>query len=546
MKKLIFAVIPLALQLTCYADSIDSVVQDRISNVITVAGSYDKKDIYKPKFSLKISDEDGNITALTQENSAAEPGKFSFCVEMEAKSGQYNVTVNSNVFDSEQTAVFTYYNPQESLAALEEINAIDDTDKFCRAIEEKMEILGLDGTLTENLKRKNTVFSNIKKSKPFENISELSECFVKEAIKENFYEKTDGAYKLVDKYAKQLGTAEKDTYTLYEKFDEKEKAVFGDKMTSVITAGEDDFSKAFNEACILCEVYTANSYGDVGDAIKKYKKYTYSDEIKDYFSRSNTASIDIKLLGKSFSTIPELQKAIKDNLNPSSQGTGGNKGSGGSTGGSGGGAPIAQNPVKDIEKDDKSNAGDKAEYTDLDGVEWAKDAIVKLTELGIVNGRGDGIFDPDTLVKREEFVKMMVLACEIATDDNAKCEFSDVADGTWFTPYISAGVATGAINGLGDGSFGVGKTITRQNMATLVYKFGLYKKTEFPTGTDIGKFTDRAAISEYAKEAVSKLNACGIVNGMGDLSFAPKSGATRAQAAVIVYRMIEYMKGASL
>ena len=251
-------------------------------------------------------------------------------------------------------------------------------------------------------------------------------------------------------------------------------------------------------------------------------------------------------MGKSFSTIPELQKAIKDNLNPSSQGTGGNKGSGGSTGGSGGGAPIAQNPVKDIEKDNKSNAGNKAEYTDLDGVEWAKDAIAKLTELGIVNGRGDGIFDPDTLVKREEFVKMMVLACEIATDDNAKCEFSDVADGAWFTPYISAGVATGAINGLGDGSFGVGKTITRQDMATLVYKFGLYKKTEFPTGTDIGKFTDRAAISDYAKEAVSKLNACGIVNGMGDLSFAPKSGATRAQAAVIVYRMIEYMKGASL
>lgn len=543
MKKLIFAIIPLALQLTCYADSIDTVVQDRISNVITVTGTYDKTEFYKPKFSLKISDEQDNIVALTQENRASEMGKFCFSVEIEAPSGEYRVSVNSNVFDEVQTSVFKYYNPEQSLAILKELNAIDDMERFNEKLEENMEYLGLARELTDNLDGKNRVFSNIYKEKPFENVSELSDCFVKEAIKECFYEKTENAMQFTERYSKQLGIENEDAYGLYKKFTVEDKSVLADKISSVIGGGEADFSKAFNEACILCEICTANSYGDVGETIKTYKKYVYSDEIKDYFSKSNTSSIDIKLLGKSFSTIAELQKSIKDNMSSSSSsGSGGSKGAGSS----GGGAPIAQNPVKDTQKSDKSDAQEAVVYTDIDGVEWARDAIYALTKLGIVSGRGEGVFDPDTLIKREEFVKMAVLAYGIETDKTAKCDFSDVSQDAWFAPYIASGVAMGAINGIGDGSFGVRKTISRQDMAVLIYKFGLYNGAEFPDGADIGKFTDRAAISDYAAEAVSKLNACGIINGMGDLSFAPKSGATRAQAAAIVYRMIEYMKGASL
>lgn len=167
-------------------------------------------------------------------------------------------------------------------------------------------------------------------------------------------------------------------------------------------------------------------------------------------------------------------------------------------------------------------------FTDIGDVAWASEAISALSNLGIINGMGDGLFSPQLTVTREQFAKMIVGVMGYNVDQAASTNFSD-ANGAWYTPYIAAAVNNGIITGRDNGTFGVGENITRQDMAVIIYRaLGL-------SDADIHEFTDSAQISDYAVSAVSALYNMGIISGYTDGSFAPKDNATRAEAAKMLY-----------
>lgn len=66
-------------------------------------------------------------------------------------------------------------------------------------------------------------------------------------------------------------------------------------------------------------------------------------------------------------------------------------------------------------------------YTDMQDYSWANDAVNTLTKRKIINGTGNGLFNPGGLITREEFVKMLVLATQ-KYDSAAKCTFADVPE----------------------------------------------------------------------------------------------------------------------
>ncbi|MCI5892028.1 MAG: S-layer homology domain-containing protein [Clostridiales bacterium] len=167
-------------------------------------------------------------------------------------------------------------------------------------------------------------------------------------------------------------------------------------------------------------------------------------------------------------------------------------------------------------------------FTDIADVEWAKEAILALSNLGIVNGMGDGVFAPQQQVTREQFAKMIVGVMGYSVDSNAVTEFSD-ANGDWYTPYIAAAAQNGLVTGREDGTFGVGDNITRQDMAVIIFR------ALGSNASEIHEFTDSADISGYAVEAVSALYNMGIISGYTDGSFGPKDNATRAEAAKMLY-----------
>ena len=157
-------------------------------------------------------------------------------------------------------------------------------------------------------------------------------------------------------------------------------------------------------------------------------------------------------------------------------------------------------------------------------------------EKGIVSGVGNGNFEPGRTIKREEFAKLLCEAFGYEQSNN-KCHFEDVLPGSWCEKYVMTAYDMGVVNGMSDTFFGTGQNITRQDMVTMIYRALAESDIEFSkTNEDFKDFYD---VSEYAKEAVGKLSAEGIVNGVGNGEFSPKTNATRAEAAVIIARVTE-------
>ena len=175
-------------------------------------------------------------------------------------------------------------------------------------------------------------------------------------------------------------------------------------------------------------------------------------------------------------------------------------------------------------------------FNDLEGYEWAEPAITKLHSAGIVNGTGNGNFEPERLVTREEFVKLMCEAFNVEESD-MELTFSDVKADDWFYGYVSRAVNAKIVMGFSEDMFGTGANISREDMTVMLYR--ALKATGKSMDNVQNEFNDKNMIADYAKESVDTMTAHGIINGVGNNMFAPEKSATRAEAAVVILRCIE-------
>ncbi len=189
----------------------------------------------------------------------------------------------------------------------------------------------------------------------------------------------------------------------------------------------------------------------------------------------------------------------------------------------------------------QSGNGTLSGFHDMDQAIWADLAVSDLVKAGIVNGMGDGSFRPNQSVTREEFVKMLLGALGIEALE-AETAFSDVNANEWYATYVAAAEQLGIVQGISEEAFGVGQTIVRQDMALMIQRaMEVTGKTLNQDGETV-MFGDTDSISDYAKDAVDQLAKAGIINGMGDGNFAPMQSCTRAEAAKVIYELINYMR----
>lgn len=169
-----------------------------------------------------------------------------------------------------------------------------------------------------------------------------------------------------------------------------------------------------------------------------------------------------------------------------------------------------------------------AQFEDVPASHWAYPYVKELYQAGVVSGVDDSHFDPDGFVTREQFAKMLMTGYTL----DGEFSYSDVDPNAWYAPYVAAATRLGVITGYEDGTFGVGKLITRQEMAAMVYR--LCANLSFDGFPAAAPFTDEAAIADWAKEAVSAMQRAGILAGDESGAFRPEDSATRAQAAKVI------------
>lgn len=266
-----------------------------------------------------------------------------------------------------------------------------------------------------------------------------------------------------------------------------------------------------------------------------------------YFSAEDKSAIHKVVARGSYNSFAELEKDLVPALKKKPS-----KGSGGSGGGGSIGIipAVTQKPAEENKEENKqedkeetkteleeiqNNPTELIMFKDVDGEHWAYKPIYRLKDLEIVSGKSEDYFDPDGYVTREEFVKMLCLAFEIEGDSSVKTDFSDVKSGAWYESYINTAYSKGIVAGTSENRFGIGIELTRQDLCVMAVRV---KGLEENAGNAID-FADSEAIAEYAKGAVSYLVKSGVVNGFTDNTFRPEEKCTRAQAAKVVYELME-------
>ena len=169
---------------------------------------------------------------------------------------------------------------------------------------------------------------------------------------------------------------------------------------------------------------------------------------------------------------------------------------------------------------------------------WANEPIKYLADRGIINGTGEGTFEPNDKITRAQFITLLAKMDNINIDKYKTTSFKDVPEDAWFNPYVDWATEAGITSGIGDGNFAPNSNITREQMAVMIERFCQYKNFKLESNKQPVTFSDDNNISSYAKDAVAKVQQAGIINGRTDGSFAPKANATRAESAQMIYTML--------
>lgn len=215
----------------------------------------------------------------------------------------------------------------------------------------------------------------------------------------------------------------------------------------------------------------------------------------------------------------------------SSGGSGGG-GGGGSLSGSGNLVNVVTSPTPTPTPTPTTDPGSYGSFRDVPKDSWSYEYVEALAQEGIVSGY-DGLFHPGGSVTREEFVKMLLGALGIEASQ-MESSFSDVNANEWYAPYVATAAELGIVGGIGEGVFGVGQTITRQDMAVMV------QRALEATGKTLAQegepkvFADADTISGYAASAVEMLVRAGVISGDENNYFHPNDSLTREQAAKII------------
>ncbi len=169
---------------------------------------------------------------------------------------------------------------------------------------------------------------------------------------------------------------------------------------------------------------------------------------------------------------------------------------------------------------------------------WADKAVKALDEKDVLYTTGYNKYRPAENITRADFAYMLMRTLGITGGETEL--FADVKELAYYAPEIRAGRAAGLLNGIGDNIFGAENEITRQDMMVmcvraLEYK-GLLGDAE---NADLKAFSDSGLIADYALDAVSKMVGSGLIRGNADGTMNPKGFATRAEAAVMLARLME-------
>ena len=178
-------------------------------------------------------------------------------------------------------------------------------------------------------------------------------------------------------------------------------------------------------------------------------------------------------------------------------------------------------------------------YIDVRPYDWFYESVMNVSQKGYMNGTGSNMFEPNSTLTRAMLVTILHrYAGEPEADGTS---FNDVPMNTWYTEAVTWAADAGIVNGVAPGLFEPNSNITREQLATIMYRYAeAYGYDTSASGSIIG-FSDSAYISDWAQTALIWTIGAGIIGGREDNTLDPRGYATRAEAAAIIERFENYI-----
>ena len=178
------------------------------------------------------------------------------------------------------------------------------------------------------------------------------------------------------------------------------------------------------------------------------------------------------------------------------------------------------------------------QFGDIAG-HWAVNNIEFIAEREAYLGFPDGSFRPNAQVTRAMFATVLsrlVLEDLSGYDDRA---FDDVDPGSWYGPAVAWAYENGVVEGIGEGLFNPDGNVTRQDMLLMVARFIDAFEIELVAGDDEISFADEDLIGAWAADSVARMCGYNIVTGRPGNMFDPRGFSTRAEVAAVLCRLVE-------
>lgn len=177
-----------------------------------------------------------------------------------------------------------------------------------------------------------------------------------------------------------------------------------------------------------------------------------------------------------------------------------------------------------------------APFTDADRNAWYHDGVHYCVEHGLMMGTSQTTFAPDIVTTRGMIVTIL-WRLEGSPIVGASLDYDDVEAEDWYGEAVRWADSVGVVTGYGNGRFGPNDTITREQMATMLWRYAGSPRVD----GSLSSFTDGAQTSSWAQPAMIWAVEQGLITGVGNDRLEPRGQATRAQAATILMRFAQNM-----
>lgn len=154
----------------------------------------------------------------------------------------------------------------------------------------------------------------------------------------------------------------------------------------------------------------------------------------------------------------------------------------------------------------------------------------------------DRTFAPAGQVTRAQFAALLVRGLGLSTESLTNM-FADVSTTAWYAQDVITAAKLGLVQGIGEGKFSPDSRITREQMVVMIMNAVQLVQGDHRAKAQLRTpFADQASISDYATQAVTEAASQGLIKGKTETAFAPQDAATRAEAAVMIKQVLQYLK----